>query len=372
MSPDLVVAVVVTAVVAGTVAYVVGQRRLRRSVVQEARVPHRARQLIGALQSGAMIVSVDRRNAYSNGIAVSLGLARPDGHLHEGVADLAEKAWLEGEPVEDEIPVRRGVLGSVSTVHVRVVPLDDELCLAMANDRTEQRAAELSRREFAVNVSHELKTPVGALALLAETLEGSADDPELVRSFAAKIGKESRRLSKLIKEIIEISRLQGGDSVVSHTEVSIADVVAEAGDGAALGAQTRGIEFRVAPVGDLTVIGDADLLEMAVRNLMDNAVSYSNAGDRVSVAVTADDEVVSIAVIDQGIGIVESEQERIFERFYRTDPARSRETGGTGLGLSIVKHIAMQHGGDIGLWSRPGVGSTFTLRLPRYREAEDA
>lgn len=347
----------------------VARRRLKQEVVARTLVPHRTRQVIGALQSGAIIVRTDRRAAFSNHSASALGIARPDGALHEGVAELAEEAWRTGEVVEREVEVRRGVLGAVTQVHVRVTPIDDELALAVANDNTEQRAAEATRREFAVNVSHELKTPIGALSLLAENVEDAADEPELVRTFAVKMRREARRLTKLIQEIIEISRLQGGESVLDHEEVDVVGLIHEAFEGARLAAENKRIDLvvdaRIRPV----VLGDRDLLVMAVRNLVDNAIQYSDAGKRVTASVTAKDDAVSIAVLDQGIGIDASDQERIFERFFRTDPARARETGGTGLGLSIVKHVALQHSGAVSVWSQPSVGSTFTITLPGYEES---
>ncbi len=370
MSPDVLLAAAVGAIGGAIVAVVIDRARRRGATVSMTRVPHRTRQVLGLLQAGAIVVSRDRRAAASNALASAMGLSRPDGALLSDVADLAEKAWTRGEATEAEVAVRRGVLGTTTTVHARATPIDDELVLVIANDHTEQRAAELSRREFAVNVSHELKTPVGALVLLAETIEGAADDPDTVREFAGKVGKESRRLSKLIQEIIEISRLQGTETVVERRSVDLADAAREAVDAAHVVAQARSIELAVASAEPAPVLGDRDLLVMAVRNLVDNAISYSDKGRRVTVSVGRDDGAASVSVIDQGIGIDEREQERIFERFYRTDPARSRETGGTGLGLSIVKHIAAQHEGDIRVWSKPDVGSTFTLRIPLYEEEQ--
>ena len=353
--------------IVGTLAL---RRRVKKEVFARTLVPHRTRQIVSALQSGAIVVRRDRRAGYSNHAAAALGLARPDGALHATVADLAEKAWARGEVVDEDVEVRRGVLGSVSIVHVRLTPIDDELVFAVANDNTEQRAAEATRREFAVNVSHELKTPIGALSLLAETIETASDDPVMVREFAVKMRREARRLTKLIQEIIQISRLQGGESVLDHDQVDVAGVVHEAFEGAALAAETK----RISLVADIRerphVLGDRDLLVMAVRNLVDNAISYSDAGARVTTSVTCKENVVSIAVLDQGIGIDTKDQERIFERFYRADPARARDTGGTGLGLSIVKHVALQHGGAVTVWSQPAVGSTFTLSLPRFEESE--
>ncbi len=356
----------------------VWRRRAAGKTQARTLVPHRTRQVLGALQSGAVIVRRDRRSAFANTPATALGVARLDGKLHPGVADLAEEAWRTGEVVEREVEVSRGVLGVTTLVHVRVTPLDHELALAVANDNTESRAAEAHRREFAVNVSHELKTPIGALSLLAESIEEGADDPDMVRSFARKIRKESRRLTKLIQEIIEISRLQAGESVVDHDPVALAEIIDEALETARVNAEAKGIRIETDIQATPVVLGDHDLLLMAVRNLVDNAIAYSDAGKHVTVSLTtgpaADagegaSHVVRLAVLDQGIGIDPRDAERVFERFYRADPARSRDTGGTGLGLSIVKHVLAQHGGTVDLWSQPSVGSTFTLTLPLYQES---
>ncbi len=344
------------------------RRKAKREVVARTLVPHRTRQVVSALQSGAIVVRRDRRAATSNATAAALGLARPDGALNSDVADLAHQAWDSGEVVEAEIEVRRGVLGAVSQVHVRVTALDDELALVIANDNTEQRAAEQTRREFAVNVSHELKTPIGAMSLLAENIEDAADDPVLVKKFAGTMRREARRLTKLVQEIIQVSRIQGGQSVIEHEPVELDGVVHEALEGAKLAAEAKNIAL----VSDLQarpkVLGDRDLLVMAVRNLIDNAVAYSDPNSKVTTVLSTRDDVVAIAVLDQGIGIEPKDQERIFERFYRADPARARDTGGTGLGLSIVKHVALQHSGAVNVWSQPAVGSTFTLSLPQFEE----
>jgi two-component system, OmpR family, sensor histidine kinase SenX3 len=361
----------IVASVVGVAVAVIADRR-RRSGANESTtlVPHRTRELMALLQSGAIIVDRNGRAVASNPLSTALGLTRPDGALLPEVVDLAERAWSSGEPQEADVSVRRGVVGASATVHVRVSRIDDNVALALANDRTEQRITESTRREFAVNVSHELKTPVGALVLLAETLDAVADDPKAVREFSAKIGKESRRLSKLIQEIIEISRIQGTDDVLDRRPVALKDVVTEAVDAARTSAESRGLGLTASYKAKPTVLGDRDLLVMAVRNLVDNAIAYSDPGGSVTLVIATEDEVASIAVIDRGIGIAPQDRERVFERFYRSDPARSRATGGTGLGLSIVKHIAAQHGGEVTLWSRLGVGSTFTLRLPLNEKAQ--
>lgn len=358
--------------IGAAVSGLVVSRRTRHEAVAATVVPHRTREVLSVLQSGAVIVRRDRRAAFSNTTASALGVARPDGALHPGVADLAEKAWKAEEPVEDDVEISRGVLGTASIVHVRVSPLSDNLALALANDNTEQHAAEQTRREFAVNVSHELKTPVGALSLLAESIEDNPDDQAMVRDFAKKIRKEARRLSKLIQEIIEISRIQGGESVIEHEPVDAAEVIDEVLESVRVMAQEKDIDLVTDVSAYPTVMGDHDLLMMAARNLVDNAIQYSETGSRVTIKLAAVDDVAELSVIDQGIGIPAAEQERIFERFYRTDPARSRETGGTGLGLSIVKHVVLQHSGTVQVWSEPAVGSTFTVRLAIHENRPDA
>lgn len=363
-----VVVVLTVVVVVIAVAIVADLHRNRQNTASRTLVPYRTRQIMEAFSSGIIVVDRNRRAAASNALAIGLGLARPDGALHGDVAEIAESAREGGGPREGDVTVTRGILGTNATVYVRAMPMDEALVLVVANDRTEQHTAELTRREFAVNVSHELKTPVGALALLAETIEAEAEDPNTVREFAQKIGKESRRLSKLIQEIIEISRIQGTGNVIDRKEVALKDVVEEVVEAARTSAETRSISLLVPSGPKALVLGDRDLLVMAVRNLVDNAIAYSHEEGRVTVTIEKDDGVAAIAVIDRGIGIDPEDQERIFERFFRTDPARSRATGGTGLGLSIVKHIAAQHDGDVTVWSQPGVGSTFTLRLPQYQK----
>ncbi|WP_084104849.1 cell wall metabolism sensor histidine kinase WalK [Demequina sp. NBRC 110056] len=372
MSPESWLLVALALALGIGIGVLVNRRGGSEDTVAGTLVPHRTREVLSVLQSGAVIVRRDRRSAFANTTANALGVSRADGALHGGVADLAEKAWKAESPVEDEVEIKRGVLGSSSIVHVRVTPLNDELALAVANDNTEMRAAEATRREFAVNVSHELKTPVGALSLLAETIEDNAEDTLMVEKFAGKIRKETRRLTKLIQEIIEISRLQGGESVMEYETVDLGGVVDEVLEAVHIAADGKRITLVREVTASPIVMGDRDLLVMALRNLVDNAINYSEPAGRVTVALGQEGEIARLAVIDQGLGIATEDQERIFERFYRTDPARSRETGGTGLGLSIVKHVVAQHSGTVHLWSQPSVGSTFTIRLAAEGEAADA
>lgn len=323
--------------------------------------------VLAVLRSAAVVTALDGRVVRASAAAHAAGLVRGDRVVHAEVGEMLLEVARDGEIRDAELELPRGPLGpGTLTLGVRVAPLGARHLLVLAEDRTEARRVEAIRRDFVVNVSHELKTPVGALALLAETVEQAADDPEAVRRFAARIQVEASRLSSLVQEIIELSRLQVLDALTAATRVAVADVVAEAVDRARTGATAKDIPVVVGVVPDVTVLGNKDLLVTAVRNLLDNAVAYSPPGSRVAVGVSLrrTEGIVEIAVVDQGVGIAAEDQDRVFERFYRVDPARSRETGGTGLGLSIVKHIAADHGGDVTVWSAPGRGSTFTVRLP--------
>jgi two-component system, OmpR family, sensor histidine kinase SenX3 len=297
--------------------------------------------------------------AYAAGLVVGSALAPPV------LVEAVRGARRDGEVRELELELPSGGLGRGGRVlGVRVAPLGTLHVVVLATDRTEARRLDEVRRDFVVNVSHELKTPVGALSLLAEATEDAAEDPVAVRRFAGRMQVESRRLALLVHDVVELSRLQDGVPPSAPARVLLDAVVEEAVDRCRATAETRGITVDVGPRTGLEVFGDAELLTTAVRNLVDNALRYSEQGTRVGVGVRLHEDWAEVAVADQGIGIGPDQRERVFERFYRIDPARSRATGGTGLGLSIVKHVAVGHGGDVQLWSQVGQGSTFTLRLP--------
>lgn len=245
------------------------------------------------------------------------------------------------------------------------------LVLLIIRDVTEQERLDQMRRDFVANTSHELKTPVGAVSLLAEAIESAADDPAQVRIFAARISAEAGRLGQLTGRIMSLSRLQAEDGLTKVGPVAIDEVIASSIEAHVVQADSAGVELARGGDRGVFVRGDAQILIEAVGNLIANAIVYSPRGSRVGVGVRAEAGVVEIAVSDQGIGIAEADRERIFERFYRADEARSRRTGGTGLGLSIVKHATQRHGGEVRLWSRPGRGSTFTIRLPRIEALDN-
>jgi two-component system sensor histidine kinase SenX3 len=224
-------------------------------------------------------------------------------------------------------------------------------------DQSEYARMEASRRDFVANVSHELKTPVGAMAVLAEALLASPDDPETVQRFGEKVLIEANRLGHMVGELIELSRLQGAERIPDLSPVDVDTIVAEAISRHKVAADNADIEVRTDTPCGFKVLGNQSLL-----------VTYSPRGSLVSVSCRRRGEQIEMAVTDRGIGIARKDQERVFERFFRGDKARSRATGGSGLGLAIVKHVAANHNGSIGLWSQPGTGSTFTLAIPAYQD----
>ncbi|MGC5168636.1 sensor histidine kinase [Luteimicrobium sp. DT211] len=321
--------------------------------------------VLAVLRSAAVVLDDEDRVVRASPPAYALGVVRASEVAHAAIRDLVAAVRRDGVIRDEELELPRGPVGRGTVVlQVRVAQVTPHLLLVLAEDRTEARRTEAIRRDFVVNVSHELKTPVGALALLAETVQDAADDPEAVRRFAGRIVTESERLSALVHEIIELSRLQAASAAQQVTVVPARAVVDEAAARARTNAQSKGIRIAVGGDLDARLYGDHALLVTAVRNLLDNAVAYSGDHSQVAVGVRQVDDLVEIAVVDEGIGIAPADQERVFERFFRVDPARSRATGGTGLGLSIVKHVAADHGGDVTVWSEPGHGATFTLRIP--------
>lgn len=321
--------------------------------------------VLAVLRSSAIVVDSSDAVINNSPAAVAYGLVRGQELAHTELRELARQVRRDGVIREAELELSRGPLGRGHVyMHARVAPLGSSHVLLLLDDHTEARRLEEVRRDFVVNVSHELKTPVGGLALLAEAVADAKDDPEAVERFAQRMQVETTRLAQLVKEIVDLSRLQVADALHEPRLVDISAAVHEALERSRVGAEAKDIELAEAAEPDLKVFGDEELLVTAARNLIGNAIAYSDAGTKVAVGVRRSGDTVEVSVADQGHGIPESEQSRIFERFYRVDAARSRATGGTGLGLAIVKHICANHGGDISVWSREGRGSTFTMRLP--------
>ncbi len=305
-----------------------------------------------------------------------MGILDVDTLAFPGLLSIARKALETGEHLTLSVDLPMGRLGREPiALSVTAVPLPGSnertaaVCLLLA-DVSELRRLEAVRRDFVANVSHELKTPVGALTLLAEAIQDAADEPAMVARFAGRIQHEGNRLAKLVGELMELSRVQGADPLPGANEVAVDWVVDEAIERTRLAAEQASITVSPSCAASLRVRGNGAQLATAVANLVDNAIAYSGAGTKVAVTARASTDedarpTVDISVTDQGIGIADSERDRIFERFYRVDPARSRATGGTGLGLAIVKNIVTNHLGTVSVWSSAGSGSTFTIRLPR-------
>ena len=321
--------------------------------------------VLAVLRSIAIVLDASDAVVNSSASAVSYGLVRHGELVHAELRQLARQVRRDGEIREVDLELSRGFGTTTNALmKARVAPLGAQHVLILAEDHTHARRVEEVRRDFIANVSHELKTPVGGIALLAEAVLDARDDPEAVSRFAARIQVESTRLTRLVKEIVDLSRLQVADTLHEPELVAIPAVVAEAVDRVRVAAESRSISLEAVTDERASVFGDAELLATAIANLVSNAVNYSEAGTRVAVAARRVGDTVEITVSDQGQGIPASEQSRIFERFYRVDAARSRATGGTGLGLAIVKHVCATHGGDVSVWSEEGHGSTFTMRLP--------
>jgi len=347
-----------------------GRRRRAERHPTGPTVTELLQRLVRTSNNGVLVLNRFGDLVLHNESAETMGLVRfnqPDARARTA----AERVVETGEPLEVDLSpadARGGrqpeaVLGGVR-------PLGDGYTIVEAVDHSEALRLEAVRRDFVANVSHELKTPVGAIALLTEAVLDAADDPDEVRRFGTKILRESTRLGTLVTELIALSRLEGAERLPNLNVVEVDAVVREAIGRTKISAESADIAVTTDDAGELLVEGDRTLLVTALSNLLENAIAYSPPGSPVSISRRFVDGHVEIAVTDRGIGIAEDERQRVFERFYRVDRARSRVTGGTGLGLAIVKHVAANHGGEVRLWSRPGTGSTFTLRIPAHLGVE--
>jgi two-component system sensor histidine kinase SenX3 len=322
-------------------------------------------EVIAVLRSSGILVDSSDRVVNNSPAAVAQGLVRGQELVHPELLHLARAVRRDGIIREAELTLQKGLGDGRLVVAARVAPLGADHVLLLVEDRSKAARVEEIRRDFLANVSHELKTPVGGISLLAEAVLDAHDDPEAVARFARRISVESDRLTRLVKEIVELSRLQGADVVKDPTLIDVGACARDAADRSRLIADEHRIELVTAIDEGCEVWGDADLVTTAISNLIGNAIAYSDSGTRVGVMVRPGRPgVIDVSVTDQGLGIAPDEQQRIFERFYRVDTARSRATGGTGLGLAIVKHVADNHGGNVSVWSEPGRGSTFTIELP--------
>src|SRR6478752_1318492 len=333
--------------------------------------------VLSVLSSSAVVLDESDSVVKASSAAYALGLVRGGRLAVEPMLHMARDTRRDGEirQVELDLARRGSGRGEALAVSARVAPLGSRLVLLLVEDLTEARRIEAVRRDFVANVSHELKTPTGALSLLSEAVMDASDDPEAVTRFAGRMQIEATRLTNLVQELIDLSRVQNDDPLDDAEPVRVDELVAEAIDRCRHAAGTKQITMAAGGTADLHVRGNRGQLAAALGNLVENAVNYSPARTRVGIAgrrINAPGgDLIEISVTDQGIGISEKDRDRVFERFYRVDPARSRATGGTGLGLSIVKHVAASHGGEVTVWSAEGQGSTFTLRLPEAGSVRD-
>ncbi|GAA0543483.1 ATP-binding protein [Paractinoplanes ferrugineus] len=344
------------------------------------------RKSLDSLRVGVVVLDAEDHPVLVNPAARAMGLLRSGGApgtiaAHPILRTLAGQVRRTGVRREVELDLPRGRAGGASAplgLHLRAVALNSTHVAIEAADVTEAHRLARVRRDFVANVSHELKTPIGALQLLAEALLDATDlsaseakstdeqseDLAAARRFAERIHHESARMGRLVNELLELTRLQGAEPLPTPEPVSIDWVIAEVIDRTRTTASAKTIEVTYAGPKGAMVYGSDSQVATAVTNLVENAIAYSGEDTKVSITLRQDDDWVEIDVADQGIGIAAHDVDRIFERFYRADQARSRATGGTGLGLAIVKHIATNHGGRVDVTSALGDGSTFTLRLP--------
>ncbi|GAB3962036.1 sensor histidine kinase [Streptomyces sparsus] len=352
-------------------------RPTRTSLHVDAGLPPGVDTVLSVLRSSAVVLDEGDAVVKASSAAYALGLVRGGRLAVDAMLQMARDTRRDGEirQVELDLPRRGTGRGDALAVSARVAPLGSRLVLLLVEDLTEARRIEAVRRDFVANVSHELKTPVGALSLLSEAVRDASDDPEAVERFAGRMQHEATRLTNLVQELIDLSRVQNDNPLEDSEPVGVGVLVNEAIDRCGQAAGTKQITMATGGLEDLYVWGNRGQLAAALGNLVENAVNYSAPRTRVGIAArriaVPGGDMIEIAVTDQGIGISDRDKDRIFERFYRVDPARSRQTGGTGLGLAIVKHVAASHGGEVTVWSAEGQGSTFTLRLPEAGTARE-
>ena len=329
-------------------------------------------EFLEVLDTAGVIVDSDNQVVNQSPKAIEMGLVEYEKIISQALIEIINQARRSKSSVTEELFFSKSLRSPKLFVSARATLLSEELVILLVEDRTEAKRLEETRRDFVENISHELKTPISAISLLSEALQVAIEDPEQVKKFAKNLQRESKRLGSLVTKIIQLSRIQAGDLKGEIEVFDLGQVVDEAVELNQFLADSKGVKISADTPANILVQGDAGLLSMALKNLIENAVLYSDSGSNVGVGLAQVQDFAEVTVTDNGIGIPLDQQERIFERFYRVDPSRSRDTGGTGLGLSIVKHAANNHGGEVTVFSRPNLGSTFTLRLPIHQDTNDS
>ena len=347
-------------------------RRSSKSSESKLSIPDLVAEVLELMGSVGIVVEGSNKVVGTNSWAESYGLVSRGLLVHGELIELAQRARSGSEIESFEGILRVGLAKEKVSVAAKATLVEGDYVVLVLEDRGSDIRLDKTRRDFIENISHVLKTPIGAIALLSEAIQEAGDDRAAVAKFASSLNKESSRLTFLVQDIIKLSRLQSEEVIADAELIDLNEVVAEAIDRNEQLAANRKIRLVTEQAPPLEVFGNKEMLITAVKNLVENAISYSDQGTSVGIGCSAKDSIAEIAVTDSGSGISPEHQERIFERFYRADPSRSRETGGTGLGLSIVKHVAKIHRGEVRLFSQVGVGSTFTLRVPLATASDPA
>jgi two-component system sensor histidine kinase SenX3 len=368
----IILAAALAAAVATALGWYLGKRSSRVLEAEPDSFPDLVAEVLELMGSVGIVVDGFNKVVGTNSWAESYGLVARGLLVHAETVDLVKRARSGSEIESFEGILRVGLAQEKVSVSAKAKLVSGDYVVLVLEDRTSDIRLDKTRRDFIENISHELKTPIGAIALLSEAIQEAGDDRAAVSKFAASLNKESSRLTFLVQDIIKLSRLQSEEVIADAELIDLNEVVAEAIDRNEQLAANRKIRLISEQSPKLEVFGNKEMLITAVKNLIENAISYSDQGTNVGIGCSAKESIAEITVTDSGSGISPENQERIFERFYRADPSRSRETGGTGLGLSIVKHVAKTHRGEIKLFSQVGVGSTFTLRVPLATASDPA
>jgi two-component system sensor histidine kinase SenX3 len=368
----IILAAALAAAVATALGWYLGKRSSRVLEAEPDSFPDLVAEVLELMGSVGIVVDGFNKVVGTNSWAESYGLVARGLLVHSETVDLVKRARSGSEIESFEGILRVGLAQEKVSVAAKAKLVSGDYVVLVLEDRTSDIRLDKTRRDFIENISHELKTPIGAIALLSEAIQEAGDDRAAVSKFAASLNKESSRLTFLVQDIIKLSRLQSEEVIADAELIDLNEVVAEAIDRNEQLAANRKIRLVSEQSPKLEVFGNKEMLITAVKNLIENAISYSDQGTSVGIGCSAKESIAEITVTDSGSGISPENQERIFERFYRADPSRSRETGGTGLGLSIVKHVAKTHRGEIKLFSQVGVGSTFTLRVPLATASDPA
>ena len=317
-------------------------------------------EILDFLETGVVVADNNSNQKFRNKAAIAMtGIRYVDILIDQAVDEMIKQVEHDGTGSR----ILEAVAGTTRFLQIRGHNLNNECTLVTVEDITAKSRIETVQTDFVANLSHELKTPIGAVAALADSLTGETET-EVVWRLAERIVSESHRMARIVDALLDLSRIEFSGTE-DWTKVDLAPVLVEVVSTNQHAAKRQGIGLSLTGASQLNVLGDRSQLVSGFSNLVDNAIKYSEPGGIVSVSSSIVGEEVVVAITDHGIGISKQQQDRIFERFYRVDKARSRATGGTGLGLSIVRHIVLEHGGTIEVVSEEGVGSTFTVRLPQ-------